>query len=104
VLRGRGLTASASSTCGDGLRKALTQMFAPLAMVVAVSHLQLLPSPATTSKASTTLASNPVDVSARLMAAMSSLSLSPSKASSRGQSPRLRGPGAPRPASHGASL
>jgi hypothetical protein len=82
VLHGRGLTASASSTCGDGLRKALTQMFAPLAMVVAVSHLQLLPSPATTSKASTTLASNPVGVSARPMTAMSSLS--PSKASSRG--------------------
>ena len=64
------------STCSDdGLRKSLTQMFAPLATVVAVSRLQLLPTSATTSGAATALAWDSAGVSSRPTVTASSLSL-----------------------------
>lgn len=65
------------STCGDFcLRETLTQMFAPRPTVVAVSSLQLLPTPATTSVAATALAWGAGGgVASRPTAAASSISL-----------------------------
>ena len=65
------------STCGADvrLRGTLTQMFAPLPTVVAVSLLQLLARLATTSVAATALAWDTGGVGSRPTAAASSLSL-----------------------------